>query len=70
MMEKDSRIVLRYNSEGHCIQRLPLHTVLSLAPFVKWYNEISRQGLVERLNTGHSCPLPDGGWIEVESRHV
>lgn len=69
-MSRDGRIVLRYDKEGNCIQRLPLETIFSLDTFKKWYNETSRLGLIERLNTGYSCPLPDGGWLELENRHV
>ena len=65
-MSRDSRIVLRYNKSGQCIQRLPLETILELSTFDKWYNKTSRLGLIERLNQGESCLLPDDGWIELE----
>ena len=66
MSEQNQNIVVRYNSEGQKIQRLPLNTILGLPTFTKWYNEVSRQGIVERLNTGIDQPLPDGGWLKLE----
>jgi hypothetical protein len=68
MTEQDNRVVVRYNSEGKRIQRLPLHTILNLPTFTKWYNEVSRHGLVAQLNTGNNQPLPDGGWLELEKK--
>lgn len=63
---RDSRIVLRYDKNGQRIQRLPIDTIFELSTFVNWYNETSRLGLLERLNKGESCNLPDDGWIELE----
>lgn len=63
-------IVIRYNAEGKLIQRLPLQTMLNTPKFCEWYNEASKFAIVQKLNTGHSQLLPDGGWIEMESRHV
>ena len=66
-MNRDARIVLRFDKEGNRIQRLPVETLFELNTFDKWYNETSKLGLIDRLSKGEKCILPDDGWIELEN---
>jgi hypothetical protein len=60
--------VVRYSSEGRRIQVFGINTIPHHPTFMKWYNDVSIQGLVQKLNTGHTQPLPDGGWLELEKK--
>jgi hypothetical protein len=66
MKDEENPVVLRYDRNGYLVSRLQLKTMLEITKLDFEPEDI----IVKQLSAGHGFRLLDGGWLELENRHV